>query len=144
MNPGVQNGDLEASFPERLIIVLEGVLALVVQERQHTGRFRRTDTITYHIMWHEVPIKRFIVTKERYPHYELEIVTFLGESLADQAAQYLQRMNVPYDSINYESIDDFVMMLPYQRNVRAVYDSDPENLHRFGQVGVAVVRGEDW
>lgn len=144
MSHDVQKGDLEASFPERLIIVLEGVLALVVLEHQHTGRFRRTDTITYHIMWHEVPIKRLIVTKERYPHYEIEIVTFLSESVASQAAEYLQRMDVPFNSINYRDEDEFIAMLPYQRNVRAIYDSEPERLYRFGQSGVQVIRGNDW
>jgi hypothetical protein len=141
----VQNGDLETGFRERLVIVLEGVLALV--DEQHGSKRRRlrtTETVTYHLQWHEIPIKRLIVTKERYPHYEIQVVTFISPELLDLAAQYLQRMNVPVDEFLYQDLDEFVTMLPYQHDLRAVYDSIPENLDRYGQVGVAVVRGSDW
>ena len=137
----MQHGDLALSVRPRWIIVLEGVLALVVQE-QIRKRFRITTT--YHIQWHEVALKRMVSLKYRYPENALEIVSFLGQGVVDQAAPYLDTIQVPYDSLSYHRIDDFCDMLRFQTDVRAVYDSDPENLDRFGQLGVSVQRGSDF
>lgn len=137
----MQNGDLAVIQPVRWIIVLEGVLALVVQE--HTKRWLR-HSMTYHIMWHEVPLKRIVVLKERFPATHLEIVSFLDQGVIDQAAAYLDNIDVPYDSVSYWDIGEFTEMLRFNTDIRAIYDSDPENLFRFGQLGVAVVRGNDF
>ena len=137
----MQHGDLATSVQPRWIIVLEGVLALVVQEKDKKF-FRRTST--YHILWHEVPLKRMVSLKHRYPENQLEIVSFLGQGVIDQAGPYLDTIGVPYDTLRYYSIDDFCDMLRFNPDVRAVYDSDPENLHRFGQLGVSVMRGNDF
>jgi hypothetical protein len=138
----MQNGDLALSVRPRWIVVLEGVLAEVMSEsrRKPWGR----NHTTYHIMWHEVPLKRMVSLKYRYPENALEIVSFLNQEVVDQAARYLTTIQVPYDTLSYYSIGDFCDMLRFNPDVRAVYDSDPENLHRFGQVGVSVVRGSDF
>jgi hypothetical protein len=94
-------------------------------------------------MWYEVPLKRLIVTKERYP-YEISLVTFINQDFADRAAVYLSLVEVPYDGIEYLDLDTFVSILPYQRMVRGVYDSDAERLDRYGVYGIGVTAGEDW
>ena len=137
----MQNGDLALIQPVRWVVVLEGVLALIVQE--HTKRWLKSST-TYHILWHEVPLKRLIVLKERYPENHLEIVSFLSEDVVEQAAKYLDDIGVPYDSVSYHPIETFIDSLRFRQDIKAIYDSDPENLYRFGQLGVSVVRGNDF
>lgn len=137
----MQGGDLATSVQPRWVVVLEGVLALVVQE--HTRKWFKT-TSTYHILWHEVPLKRLIVMKNRWPDNHLQIVSFLGEGVIEQAAGYLDDIQVPYDSLSYFRIENFCDMLKFNPDIRAVYDSDPENLYRYGQLGVGVVRGNDF
>jgi hypothetical protein len=137
----VQHGDLAVSVQPRWIVVLEGVLALVAQE--HT-RKRLRKISNYHILWHEVPLKRLIVMKERWPDNRLEVVSFLSEDVIDQAAWYFDVMGIPVDALRYYEISDFCQMLKFNSDIRAVYDSDPENLYRFGQLGVQVVRGNDF
>jgi hypothetical protein len=139
----MQFGDLQEHHPERLYIVIEGVLANVVVDRTTRGRFIKTEDVQYHIMWYEVPLKRLIVTKERYP-YEISLVTFINQDFADRAAIYLSLVEVPYDGIEYLDLDTFVSILPYQRMVRGVYDSDAERLDRYGVYGIGVTPGEDW
>jgi hypothetical protein len=141
----VQFGDLAESDRESLILVLEGVLANVTTVTEHTSGFlRRRTTTSYHINWYEVPLKRLIVTKERYPHYEINIVTFQGQPVADQAAEYLNSISLAYDEIRAWHYNKFCGTLPFIRQLRAVYDSDPERLQGYGQYGVAVVAGHDW
>jgi hypothetical protein len=138
----MQFGDLEESRRESLLLVLEGVLVQVT-ESNVKHRFRGSDT-TWHFQWHEVPLKRLIATKDRYPAYEIDIVTFLGDTVKDTAAEYLTSIEVPYDEITAWDLDDFAMSLRFRPGVRAVYDSDPERLNHYGQLGHAVMRGADW
>ena len=142
----MQQGDLAEFHQERLIVVLEGVLALVVEEVMTAGRWRWKHDYTtgYHIIWHEVPLKRLVVMNERYPNYTVEIITFRSQKLADMAAEFLDDAHIPFSSIGYTPYDDFVAVLRYQRDIRTIYDSDPERLDGYGQLGLAVVRGEDF
>jgi hypothetical protein len=141
----MQNGDLSEHRPERLIVVLEGVLALVVSEKALVGRWRKHEETTgYHVMWHEVPLLRLVSIARRHSQYRVEIVTFFDQRLADQAAEYLTMMEIPYAEISAVDYDQFCFGLRFQPEVRAVYDSDPDRLDGYGQAGHAVVRGNDF
>jgi hypothetical protein len=141
----MQQGDLGEFHQERLIVVLEGVLALVVNEKHLTGRFRKREQVTgYHIIWHEVPLKRLVMMAERYPQFSIEILSFRSQKLIDMAAEFLDDAHIPYSLVRYQGYDQFVSMLRYQRDIRAIYDSDPDRLDDYGQLGVAVVRGNDF
>lgn len=139
----MQFGDLAAYDKERLYIVLEGVLANI-HTTEHKHGWKRAVHVINHVHWYEVPLKRLIVTKERYPHYELIVVTFLGNEIAEQAAAYLTAIGAPFDEMLSQDLDTFTSILPYQPKVRAVYDSDVERLAQYGQAGIAVIAGEDW
>lgn len=138
----MEHGDLETGSRETIYVVIEGVLVEASVNTQH--RLLRSSITTQHLTWLEVPLKRLIVTKGRYPHYEISLITFLDQDVADQAAWYLGLIGQPFDEVSAWDLNTFCSILPYQQYVRAVYDSDPERLDRYGQVGVSVVKGEDW
>lgn len=141
----MQDGDLAEFHQERLIVVLEGVLALVAPEKQAVGRWRRrVETVAYHVLWHEVPLKRLVMINERHPEFDVEILTFHDPTLADQAAEFLDQAGIPYGSVRYQAYATFTQLLRYQRNIRTIYDSDPDRLDDYGQLGTAVVRGQDF
>jgi|SRR5580765_3238029 hypothetical protein len=140
----MQGGDLQAHYRERIIVVLEGVLAFVIPELRATRWRKKVQVVTYHIQWHDVPLKRLAYLHDKYPDMDIEIVTFKDEKLADLAAEFLDQVGIPYASIKAVDFKRFVDSLRFERHLRAVYDSDPENLDRYGQYGIAVVRGEDW
>lgn len=140
----MQDGDLATWQRERLIVILEGVLAQVVLER-HTTKIRRRQSIDgYHIIWHEVPLKRLAAIGQRWPDYEVEIVTFHDQKLVDLAADYLDEAHIPYTTIRNEKFERFTSLLKFQQNIRTIYDSDPDRLDSYGQLGRAVVRGDDF
>jgi hypothetical protein len=140
----MQKGDLAVHHREQLVVILEGVLCHVTVTSGTKRRLRRSDPDTYHISWHEIPLKRMVTIGERWPDYEVEIVTFISKEVAGQAAEFLLDAEIPYSSIRYHSYNDFVNTLRYRPHVRAVYDSNYQRLSEYGQAGTAVVRGEDW
>ena len=74
----------------------------------------------------------------------MDIVTFISPNLADEAAEFLDEAQIPYSSIRYQGFDSFTNTLRYKTHLRSIYDSDPNRLDHYGQVGIAVVKGEDF
>lgn len=139
----MQNGDLQLWTRPRYIVVVEGVLCRVdpvVQSR----RFREDKVTGYNVQWYDVPIKRLLYLKDRWPDTGQDLVTFISQEFADQAASFLDEAGLQYDEIRYRKLGDFTSMLIFQRDVQAVYDVDPARLDRYGQLGHAVVAGEDF
>jgi hypothetical protein len=139
----MQDGDLELWNRPRYIVVVEGVLCRVDTVIQ--SRRLRADKVTgYNASWYDVPIKRLLYLKDRWPDTGQDLVTFVSQDFADQAASFLDEVGLQYDEINYRKFSDFTTTLIFQRDVQAVYDSDPARLDRYGQLGHAVVAGEDF
>lgn len=139
----MQNGDLEAHTRDRIVIVVEGVLCLPVQEKAKAHRWSRERTVAYHINWYEVPLKRLIIINER-TDLDVELVSFLSQPFVDLVAEYLDTIGVPYSGIKFWDFGTFTSVLKYQRNLRAVYDTDPDQLDQYGQYGVQVQQGSDF
>jgi hypothetical protein len=139
----MQNGDLEAHVRDRIIVVVEGVLCLPIQEKERS-RWGRDKVVAYHINWYEIPLKRLIAINERNPELDVDLVSFMSEKFVDMAAEYLDIAGIPYSSIKFWNLDMFASVLKYQRNLRAIYDTDPEQLDRYGQYGHAVLQGHDF
>ena len=139
----MQDGDLELWDRPRYIVVIEGVLCRVDPVVKHR-RFREPVTTGYNVQWYDVPIKRLMYLKDRWPDTGQDLVTFISQEFADQAASFLDEINHPYDTIGYRKFSEFKAMLLYQRDVQAVYDVDPARLDQYGQLGHAVVAGEDF
>jgi hypothetical protein len=98
----------------------------------------------YHINWHEVPLKRCIDMKNRYPDNAMELVTFISEEFLEDAANFLNEARVPFDSMSYVPLERFLQTLRFQSDLLAIYDSDPGRLDRYGQKGHQVQRGHDF
>jgi len=139
----MQGGDLQLWERPRYIIVIEGVLCRV-DPVTRKRRFREPEVTGYNVQWYDVPIKRSLYLKDRWPDTGQELITFVSQEFADQAASFLDQVGMQYDEVHYQRFADFTSILPYQRDLQAVYDSDPARLDRYGQLGHAVVAGEDY
>jgi hypothetical protein len=140
----LQNGDLSEWNRPRIVLVIEGVLCNRVERYGEKRRLRKAPVLSYHTQWHELPLKRVVVIKHRYPDMGVDLVTFLSQEFADEAAEYLDLLSIPYDSIKYMPFETFATALRFQSDVQAVYDGDPTRLARFGQLGVQTVAGGDF
>lgn len=139
----MQHGDLALHIQSRAVIVIEGVLCQVtpIVEKK---RFRDEKVTGYHINWHEVPLKRCIYMKEHWPDTAQDFVTFISSDFLDTALEFLDTAHIPYDAAMYATLEHYANLLRYQNDVIKVFDSDFDRLDRFGQKGVAVVRGYDF
>ena len=139
----MERGDLELWTRPRYVVVIEGVLCRVEPVvRMH--RWPRRDEVTgYNASWYDVPLKRLLFMKDRWPGTAQELVTFVSQEFCDQASEFLEDAGLQHDEIRYRPIEAFIATLRYQRDIQSVYDSDPSRLDRYGQLGHAVVPGED-
>lgn len=138
----MQDGDLATSTRSRLVIVLEGVLATitpVIEER----RFRGERITGWNILWHERPLKRMVYIDRTYPDMGLEVITFLNQDVADQAAEWMLAVPIPYAELRYQKFEQFTSLLPYQQGITQILDSDQDRLDRYGQLGRSVMMGGD-
>jgi hypothetical protein len=138
----MQQGDLQLWTQPRWVVVLEGVLCNVIPIEKKS-RLRGTRISGYHINWHDVPLKRMVYLKERWPENSLEVVTFIDDVL-DTMVEFLDEAQIPYDKASYSRFDQFCSLMRFQTDLQAVYDSDVARLNRYGQYGVAVNRGMDF
>ena len=139
----MERGDLATFVRPNYIIVLEGVLAIIspIEEKRRWGRTR---PVAYNIHWMDIPLRRLATMQRQWPDVGAEIVTFVSEDVAQMAADFLDSIPLAYDSLRYHSFKDFRTLLPYRDGVQAIFDSDPDRLDRYGQLGHAVLRGEDF
>ena len=139
----MEHGDLALSVRRHYVLVLEGVLcnvSMITVDRV----LRKAKTVGYNLHWLDLPLRRFATMRRQYPEIGAEIVTFISQETADFAGDFLNQTGVSYDSLTYQPFDTWVSLLQFREGLQAVYDSDPDRLDRYGQVGRAVVQGEDF
>lgn len=140
----MQNGDLSEWNRKRIVLVIEGVLCTRIARAGKAKRLRKAPILSYHIQWHELPLKRVVVIKHRWPEMGIDLVTFIDQEFADEAAEYMDALMIPYDSVKFVRFEAFATSLRFQSDIQAVYDVDPTRLARFGQLGVQTVPGSDF
>ena len=138
----MEKGDLELWTRPRYVVVIEGVLCRV--EPVTEQRWRRSKVTGYNISWYDVPLKRLLFLKDRWPDTAQHLITFISPEFMDQAADFLDAAGMQYDEIHYDKLANFSSLLRYKPDIQAVYDSDPARLDGYGQLGRAVVPGEDF
>lgn len=142
----MEQGDLAVSVRQHYVIVLEGVLAMITDITEKRPMWRGGgDRVTGHnIHWFDIPMRRLATMRRQFPDVGAEVVTFVDEQVADDAALFLDAASVPVDSCSYQPFDRWVSLLPYQDGLQAVFDSSPLRLDRYGQIGRQVTQGEDF
>ena len=134
----MEKGDLSTWASARVVVVLEGVLCTPKQE----GRLRKHWTPADEWGWQSLPIKH-VWDKANRQNVAVEVVTFLGDEVADMAAEWLAKYDVPVADVDAVDLDWFCRSLTWRPEVTDVIDSDPRRYQRYGQKGyVAKYGGE--
>lgn len=139
----MEKGDLALWTRPRYVVVIEGVLCHV-DPVLSDSRWRRHKVVGHNVQWYDVPIKRLLYMKDRWPNTAQDLVTFIDGPFLEQAVSFLDDVGLQYDSATHEKLDQFSQLLRYKQDVQAVYDSDPTRLDGYGQMGRAVLPGEDF
>lgn len=137
----MQHGDLSEWAVPRMVLVLEGVL-VDLDESSRRVRLHREKRVNYH--WLDIPLKRLVYNKRTFDDMAIDVVTFVSEDVATDAAEFFNRIGVDVNACEYQPFEEWTFMLRYRPEIVAVYDSDQERLYRYGQRGIAVTKGSDW
>lgn len=135
----MEKGDIASWSNNRFIIVLEGILV----EPKYQSRIVRKDTLmpASEWDWQIVPIKYMVNYASRL-NVTIEVVTFMGEEVATAAADWLSTYGIHVSECISVDFEIFCRSLIWRINeVERVIDSDPDRIHRYGQLGYAAVVG---
>lgn len=133
----MEGGDLAGWHTQRIIVVLEGVLARPVSERKLL-RSRLTDPERWE--WSTLAIK-YLVDKVQRLNQAVEVVTFMGQEVADMAAAYLLDYEIPAADVAAADLDTFCLSLTWRPEISTVVDSDYDRIARYGQRGYLTTFG---
>lgn len=141
----MERGDLAVSIRPSYAIVLEGVLAEITPITRKR-RLRSEEVTGHNLHWLDLPLRRLATVKHRYPQLTVDLITFISEDVADDAAMFLEGARIPFDSMMYMRLETLVSLLLFRTDdgLQAIYDSDPDRLDQYGQLGRAVIKGQDW
>lgn len=134
----MQNGDIATWTSTRIIVVLEGMLA-----SPKVSRVRKKLSPPDEWEWENLTLKKIVDYVVRL-NVSIEIVTFISQDVADAAADFLTKYDVPVSSVDYADFDWFCRSLTWRPEVEHVVDSDPDRYVRYGQKGLAAQRGAEF
>lgn len=139
----MEHGDISSWASTRIIVVLEGVLATPSYGVRYGGMGRKKIlNPADEWEWEELPI-RYVVDYGRRLNVAVEVVTFMGEEVAEAAADWFNRYGIDVAEVLAVDFDTFTRSLLWRINdVQRVIDSDFGRIQRYGQLGYATQRGE--
>lgn len=133
----MKGNDLDTYAETSVIVVLEGVLVDIT----HSGRIRKRIKPAAEWDWHQLALRRMVQWNRT--NIVVDIVTFVSDSVADSAAEFLLKYGYDFGAIEHFDFDLFCEALIVRRPT-GVYDSDPVRLNRYGQFGVGAIKGRDF
>ena len=140
----MEQGDLATWTQPRLVIVLEGVLAHIRADVSGGFPHFRGKKVVLSYHWLPTPIKRVRYLKDRYPDTRIDIITFVSQEAADEAASFFDTAEIPVSSVTYRPFDRWVDEIKWQPDIQTIYDSDVGRVTLYGQRGYIVRKGEDF
>ena len=140
----MEKGDLSSWAVPRMVAVLEGVLA-DVEWQTEKGRFSREKRIGLQVGWLDLPLKNLVSIKRRHPDAAVDVVTFMGDEVAEFAAEFFNRYGIDdFNEVYAAEFKEWCWALSFRPEIVQVFDSDMERLHQYGQRGYAVQKGLPW
>jgi hypothetical protein len=122
----MKNNDLSSSVTPRILLVAEG--ALIYSVNTKAKRFRQQwalyDLMVRRILWlfHQKDVR-------------IEIVTYLGDEIAEQLAEWLDDEMVPVSRVWSTSPESLARGIAYMPDLALVYDAEAERWLTYGAKG---------
>ena len=136
----MRNNDLASWSTVRVVMVLEGIMV----RPSYQGRRRKKKLVEADDWpWDNDALKR-VVDVVRRNSLAVEVVTFISEEVADQAAEFFLRYDIPVSSTEYVDFEWFCRSLIWRTDVEYVMDTDEERLMRYGSRGYRIELGGDF
>jgi hypothetical protein len=129
----VQDGDLGTWDKPRIILILEDVCARPLWRKEG---IRRKEVLADPDEWEWAITTIKAIMRWSWNSVPVEVVTFAGREVADEAANWFNRYDVEVASVEAFDFKRFCRSLTWRRNnIQEIIDTDPERLLRYGQLG---------
>lgn len=142
----MEGGDIASWSSTSFIVVLEGMLAHIPESKMKTLKgkvwnrgFQPPPPPADEWDWSTLSIKQ-VNDYARRLNVGIDVVTFISQAVADQAAEWLSKYEIEVRSVEYADLDLFCTSLVW-RDVERIVDSDRNRLMRYGQLGFAATHG---
>ena len=127
----MEGNDLGLWQERRMLVVLEGTLVSIPQHRH--GVFRKHTELAPigEWAWSRSTIARINYMATKF-NQVIEVVTFISQAVADDAAEWLLRHDVRVSGVEFFDFAMFCEYLRWNNDVERVIDSDNERLNQYG------------
>jgi hypothetical protein len=143
----MERGDIANWIEHRVVVVLEGAIAEIPQaETPKKGLFRNRHPEPGPIPpatgwgW-SISAMKSINDKVVRQGIPVDVVTFLGPEVADEAADWLAVYGVNVASVEAVDFTAFCESLRWRVDIHHVIDSDPRRLDHYGVRAFSAARG---
>lgn len=138
----MEGGDLATYGGARSIVVLEGLLCVPTYREKRRGLRIPVEVLDEPDNWHwsEAAVKSVQDRIYRLSMF-IDVVTFMGEAVAEAAAEWFQRYDVGVSGVESYNFDTFCTSLAWRQDIQTIYEASPQRIMRYGQRGYAVVGG---
>jgi hypothetical protein len=131
-------GDLSNVVAPRLLIVFEGAVGTVPADQLKLyDKAVAKKTWFAAIGYYELnePILQRILWLTYAKDFNISLVTWLGEEAASRIEERMSVESIPVRSCFSSTPDQLARMLPYNPDIRCIYDPVPEHILKFGSKG---------
>lgn len=137
----MQKGDLGTYAAARIVMVLEGVM---VSPSYKGGGLRKKKLVEADDWpWDNDSLKRVVDIVQRNSLI-VEVITFVSPEVAEEAAEFFLKYDIPVMSTEYADFDWFCRSLTWRTDIDHVMDSDMDRLMKYGQRGYRIEMGKDF
>jgi hypothetical protein len=131
----MQDGDLGTWDKPRILLVLEDCLTRPVFRSQRHG-LKHVTVLMDADDWDWAITTVKTIMRYSYNSVPCEVITFLSQEAADEAAGWFGRYDIEVASVEYYSYAHFTRSLTWRRNgIQEIIDTNPERVHNYGQLG---------
>lgn len=137
----MQGGDLSDRLPPRWLFVFEGVIARVPPVKQarfnlymRTHRWKRAAGL-FEMEKHVTKVLWDLYWRR---DYRFDVVTHMGDEMAEEIEKMLDRYNVPLGNVYYNEPEALAKNLTFMPDVQYVVHGDPAHHLSYGNRGLLV------
>ena len=142
----MKNGDLSNQPAPRLIVVYEGALAYLPEDRvkEYEKALKKKDykKVAALFRFNSAMLDKILYLSFK-KNYNISVVTWFPEEVVGEIEEALATLSIPVRSVFSSSPDDLARLLPYNPDVVCVYDPVPEHILKYGSKGFVLTDAND-
>lgn len=140
----VQNGDLSNQVAPRIIIVFDGAVGWIPEDKKKdfarlVSKNRWHDAFESCLRVNETMFRKILDLAWR-KNVNIHMVTWMGDEAATEIENLMEM--VPVRGCFSSTPEILARMLPYNPDVVAIYDPDPGHVFTYGSTGVLLEKPE--